>query len=88
MVFSMGCKGVSSLVPGARAPPPSLLTLVSAELLLSYSHSSLLLQVFSPLLKCVIPEELPVLLMGSALASGGSILELAGIGFIGHGGIF
>lgn len=44
-------------------------------------------QIF-PLLECVIPEALPPSLMGSALASGGSILESAGIGFTGHGGSF
>jgi len=40
------------------------------------------------LLNCVIPEALPPLLMGSALASGGSVLEPAGIGSILHGGNF
>jgi len=47
---------------------------------LTYSHSSLLLQLllhsdFFPLLNSVIPEVLPLLLVGSALASGGSVLD-------------
>lgn len=37
-----------------------------------------------PLLNSVISEVLPPSLMGSALASGGSIVELAGIDSIGH----
>ncbi|KAM9591171.1 uncharacterized protein ACIBXB_006070 [Morphnus guianensis] len=45
------------------------------------------LQLF-PLLKYVIPEALPLSLIGSALAGGGSVLELAGIGSIGHRGSF
>ena len=58
-----------------------------------HSDSSLLLlyfycRFFPPLLKCVIPEVLPPLLMGSALARGGSILGPTGIGSIGHGGSF
>ena len=60
---------------------------------LTYSHSSLLtaagvMQFFPPLLKYAITEALPLLLMGSALASGGSVLEPAGINFIGHRGSF
>jgi len=57
---------------------------------LTYSHSFLpaavAQQIFPPFLKSVVP--LALSLMGSALASGGSVLELAGIGFIGHGGRF
>ena len=69
---------------------PSSLTLVSAGLFLSHVltppfwllfHSG-----FFPLLEYVITEVLPPSLMGSALARGGSILEPAGIGSIGHGG--
>ena len=51
----------------------------------TYSHSSLWLQLHSflfPLLKYVIPEVLPLSLMGSALASSRSSLERAGIGSI------
>ena len=59
---------------------------------LTSSHSSLSTtvssQVFFPLLKYVIPEVLPPLLMGSALASGAFVLEPAGTGFIKHGGSF
>jgi len=43
---------------------------------------------FPSLLKYIIPEVLPPLLMGSALASSGSILELAGIGSVRHRGSF
>jgi len=63
--------------------------------LLSFSHIVSLLsltavppQFFPPLLSYVIPEVLPLSLMGSALASGGSVLELAGTGSVGHGGSF
>ncbi|KAK4810648.1 hypothetical protein QYF61_007385 [Mycteria americana] len=55
---------------------------------LTYSHSSFpaaVVQQFLPLLKYVITEALPPSLMGSALASSGSVLEPAGIG---HGGNF
>ncbi|KAM9591174.1 uncharacterized protein ACIBXB_006073 [Morphnus guianensis] len=58
---------------------------------LTYSHSSLpaaVAQHFFPLLKNVITEALPLLLIGSALASGGSVLELADIGFVRHRGSF
>jgi len=36
MVCSMCCRGISALVPGARPPSPSSLTLVSAMLFLSH----------------------------------------------------
>ena len=45
-------------------------------------------QLFFSLLKSVIPEALLPSLMGSALASSGSILEPAGIGSVGHEGNF
>jgi len=50
---------------------------------LAYSHYSLALQFFF-LIQYVIPEVLPPLLLGSVLASGRSVPELAGIGSIGH----
>ena len=50
MAFTTGCRGISALVSGAPPPPPSALTLVSAEFLTS-SHSSLRLQKLS-LSKC------------------------------------
>jgi len=93
MVFIMGCRG-KIYAPVPRAPPlsPSSLTLVSAESFLSHSVtplSSLLFHhTFFPLLKSVIPEALPLSLIGSALASSGSVLEPAGIGFIRHGRSF
>jgi len=46
---------------------------------LTSSQSSLPCCSFFPLLKYIILEVLPLSLMGSALASGGSILELSGI---------
>jgi len=36
MVFIIGCRAISAPVPGASPPPPSSLTLVSAELFLSH----------------------------------------------------
>jgi len=95
IVFSTGCRGISTLVPGAPPPPPSSLTLVSAGLLLSHILSPLsgYSSAGSPtplplLLKYVIAEVLPPLLMGLALASSGSVFEPAGIGSIRHGGSF
>jgi len=93
MVFIMSCRGkLSALVSRAPPPPPSSLTLVSAELLLSHSLTPLSLLLFhcsfSPLLKYVTTEVLPPSLIGLALASGGPILEPAGTGFIRHGRSF
>jgi len=93
MVFITGCKRKLS-APESRAPPPppSSLTLVSAELFLSHRltplsslpfHCSLFL-----LLKYVITDVLPPSLIGLALASSRSILEPAGIGSIRQGGSF
>jgi len=70
--------------------PPSALTWGSAELLLSHSLNllsswSCCCAVTFSLLKYLIPEALPLSLMGLALASGRSVLEPAGVGFIGHG---
>jgi len=72
---------------GHLHPPPSLLTLVSAELFLSHcltrlSHCRLTRVFFLPLLKYFITKALPLSLIGLALGSSGSILELAGTGFI------
>ena len=70
-----GCRETSG--PATRAPPsPSALALGAAELLLSciltpLSHAAVLF----PLLKYFIPEVLPLSLMGSALATGRSVLE-------------
>lgn len=63
------------------------LTLVSAELLLTLA-AVFSAKLFSSLLKSVIPYVLPPLLTGSALASGLSVLELAGVGSVGHGESF
>lgn len=47
-----------------------------------------ILQVFSPLLKSVTPEALLPGLLGLDVSSNGSVLEPAGIAFVGHGGSF
>jgi len=83
---------ISALVPGAPPPPSSFTDLgVCRVVSLAYSHSSLSSavpqQVF-PLLKYVITDALPPSLMGSALASSGSVVELVGIGSIRYGGNF
>jgi len=90
-VFSTGCREISPVAPG-ETPPPSSPTLVSAGLLLSHRLTPLFgcssADCFFPLLNYVIPEVLPLSLMGSALASGGSVLEPAGTGSVGRGGSF
>lgn len=81
---------------GSWSPPAPPLSLTLVSLQTCFSHIFSLLSVFSfaltqqvfPLLKYVIPEVLPLLLMSLALASGLSILELLGIGRVGHGGSF
>jgi len=90
-VFITSCKGRLS-APASRAPLPPLssLTLVSAQLFLSYrltllSTLPLHHRFFVPLLKYVVTEALPPSLIGLALASSGSILEPASTGFIRHG---
>jgi len=78
MVCSRGCRGTSALAPGAPPAPPSALIVVSAGLVLSHSLTPLSccrFFFFIPF-KYVIPEALQPSLMGSALASGGSVLEL------------
>ncbi|KAM9590855.1 uncharacterized protein ACIBXB_005903 [Morphnus guianensis] len=93
MVFTTGCRGISAPAPGAPPPPPSSLILVSAGLFLLHVLTPLsgchfcLSQLFF-LLKNVITEVLPLSLIGSALAGGGSILEPAGIGALEHRGSF
>jgi len=92
MVCSMGCRGTSALAPGEPPLAPSSLTLVSAELFLSHILTPLfwllLHSSFFPLFQYIIPEALPPSLMGSALASSGSVLDPAGIGSIRHRGSF
>lgn len=54
-------------------------------------HSSLWLTLcssFFPLFKSVFSETLPPSQMGLAMASSGTLLELAGINSVGHGGNF
>jgi len=75
-------------------PPPSSLTLVSAELFLSHHLTPLsslpfhCSSFFFLLLKYIIPKALPLSLIGLALSRGRSILEPDGSGFIRHGGSF
>ena len=94
MIFSTSCKGrLSAPASWAPLPPPSSLTLVSAELFLSHRltpfSTAFSPQVFLSFpLKYVITEVLSLSLIGLALASGGSILESANTGFIRHGGRF
>jgi len=90
-VFITGCRRISSLAPGEPSPPPSFLTLVSAGLCLSHFFTFFLLaamQRLSPSCKYVVTDVLPVSLTGSALASGRSILEPAGIDTVQHGDSF
>jgi len=78
-----GCRAISLL------PLPPALTLVSAELsLLSPATKMPLRSLFLFVLKRVIAETLSPSPMGSALASGRSVLEPAGTGCVGHGGSF
>jgi len=92
MIFSSGCRGISAPAPGAPTPPPSSQTLVSGEWFLSHILTPLYCcccaACLFPLFKYVITEALLPSLMGSALASGGSVLEVAGIGSIRNGGSF
>jgi len=96
MVFSMCCRGrLSASVSQAPPAPPSSLTLVSAGMFLSLCLAPLSRLPFSPcgffffpLLKHVVTEVLPPLLIGLVLASVGSVLELADTGFIRHRGSF
>ena len=64
--------------------PPSALTWGSAGLGLSHvlTPFTTAAQVFLPFLKYVSTEVLPKSLMGSALGSSGTILDLAGTGFV------
>jgi len=94
MVFSRVAREDSLLRCLEHLLPSPSPTLVSAELFLSH-HITPLSPLpfhhrffFLPLPKYVITEVLPLSLICLALASGGSILELAGTGFIRHGGSF
>ncbi|CAN0156260.1 unnamed protein product, partial [Bubo scandiacus] len=83
--------GMGVVVSSAPPAPPASLPLGSAQLLLSQiltplSGCSCCCAAAFPLLKPVIPEALPPSPMGSALASGGSLLEPAGLGSTAHGG--
>lgn len=85
LVFTRGCFGAPPL-------PPYLLVLVSAELFFSPGLTSLTgccsAVFFFPLLKYVVTEVLPRLLMSSFLASSRSVLEALGIVSVGHGRSF
>jgi len=88
MVFSMGYRGISALAPWGISSPSFCTDLgVCRVVSLTYSHSSLpaaVAQLVLPFLKCVITEVLQTLLIGSALASSGSIFEPSGTGSVGH----
>jgi len=71
----------------STSSPSSAQTLGSAEVLLSHSLTPLSCCCSLPL-NYFIPEVLPPSLMGSALASDGSVLEPAGVGSIRYGGCF
>jgi len=97
MVFITGSREISALVPGAAHLLPLLLQWPwCPQSYFSHIFSLLplatiaLLQVgfFFTLLKYVITEALPPSLMGLALASGGSVLDPADTGSIGHRGCF
>jgi len=81
----------------STSSPPSELALVSAELFLSHiltlviccsCYCANFAEFFCSLHNYVIPEVLPPLLMGSAVASRRSVLELAGTGSVRHRGSF
>ena len=96
MVFTTGCRGISLCSGAWSTSSPSFFTDlgVCGVVPLTSSHSALsgcncYSSVTSfPFLKYVIPEALPLLLIGSALGSSRSVLEPAGINFIGHRGSF
>jgi len=93
MVFITGYRGRLSAPTFQAPPPPSFFTDlgVCRAVSLTSSYCSLYPAVspaeffFLPLLNYVIPEVLLPSLTGLALASSGSVLELAGTGFIRHG---
>jgi len=95
MVFISSCKGRLSAPMFQAPPPPSFFTdlgfcrVISFTLSHSFLSTAVSLQVFFLLiLKYVITEVLPSLLIGLAMGSGGSILEPSGTVFIRHGGSF
>jgi len=91
--FIMSCKGRLSALASRALPPPYFFTDLGVCRAVSFTSShSFLFTAISPqflsLLKYVITEVLPPSLIGLALGSGGSVLELADTGFIRHGGRF
>jgi len=92
LAYSVVYRGISAPVPGTPSSPPSSLALVSAELFLSHSLTlsccKLLLRRFFSLVKTIVTEVLPHLLIVLALGSSGSILEPAGTGCTRHKGSF
>jgi len=94
MVFITSQKGTLSAPASQGSPPPSFFTDlgVCRDVPFTLSHFSLFTaispQVFFHLLKHVMTEVLPPLLIGLALASGGSTLVPAGTGFSRHRGSF
>lgn len=90
MAFITDCKGISAVAPRA---PPHISFLVQFGVCiaapLTYSHSSLHLQLQGVLsFQTVTPAMPPPSLLGSALASDMSVLELAGTGSVRPGRSF
>lgn len=86
----VGCRGISAPTSGAAPLPPSSLTLLSADLFLSYfltPLSQLLCGVSYSFLSMLSPSY-SQLLMGSALASSELVLEMTGTGSVQHGDNF
>jgi len=92
--FITSCKGRLSAPASQAPPPPSFFTDLGVCRVVSFtsSHFSLYTavspQFFLPFLKYAIPEALPPLLIGLALASSESVLEPAGTDFVRCGGSF
>lgn len=76
------CSGAWSPSSPSFFADPGVYTVVSFTYFTSFSSYT----VFLPFLKYVVTELLPLLLIGSALASSRSFLEMAGIGSVRHGG--
>lgn len=86
MLLTMACRGIFTVV--TRAHSPLSLTLVVSFTFLLFSLAAVSIVQFHLILKCVIPEALPLSVWGLALASGEYFLEPAVIGSAGHRGGF
>lgn len=83
VVFTVGCNGISPLLPRGPPPPPSLTFVFGVVSHIHISIPQLLRHsgFFKPFRKRY-RRDANILLTGSALASGESFLELTGIGFV------